>query len=336
MAGADYLPFQIRTVSTPNHSEDSIGELAEVEGLEVERHAALSGYSTFRIGGPAEFLVQVHTQTALETLLSVTERLGLPFELLGLGSNVLFPDEGLPGVVARLAGDFVRFRFEGSRVTAGGGMALAKLARLAAEKGFEGLDSLAGFPSTVGGAVRMNAGSYGVEIKDVLVETVVLERDGRVRHLTPDELQPAYRRTILRDSGGVVLSATFQLQEGDAEKALGRIAELNQRRRQSLPSGRPNVGSIFRNPPGDHAGRLIEACGLKGAGCGDAQISPKHANVIVNQGKALALDVLELMLTARQAVQERFGVELVPEVELLGSLRTRWQDAVGSESAPTG
>ena len=103
MAGADDLPFQIRTVSTPNHSEDSIGQLAEAEGLEVERDAALSGYSTFRIGGPAEFLVQVHTQTALESLLSVTERLGLPFELLGLGSNVLFPDEGLSGVVARAA-----------------------------------------------------------------------------------------------------------------------------------------------------------------------------------------------------------------------------------------
>lgn len=323
-------------MNTPDHPESSIGRLAEVEGLEVERDAALSGYSTFRIGGPAEFLVQVHTEIALETLLSVTERLRLPFELLGLGSNVLFPDEGLPGVVARLAGDFVRFRFERTRVTAGGGMALAKLARLAAERGFEGLESLAGFPSTVGGAVRMNAGSYGVEIKDVLVEATVLERDGRVRHLTAEELQPAYRRTILRDSGGFVLSATFQLQEGDADKALGRIAELNQRRRRSLPSGRPNVGSIFRNPAGDHAGRLIEACGLKGARCGDAQISPKHANVIVNDGKARAQDVLELMLTARQAVQERFGVELVPEVELLGSLRSRWQDAVGNKAAPTG
>ena len=177
----------------------------------------------------------------------------------------------------------------------------------------------------------MNAGSYGVEIKDALVETVVLERDGRVRHLTPDELQPAYRRTILRDSGGVVLSATFQLQEGDAEKALGRIAELNQRRRQSLPSGRPNVGSIFRNPPGDHAGRLIEACGLKGAWCGDAQISPKHANVIVNNGSATAQDVLELMLSVRRAVQHRFGVELMPEVELMGSLRKRWREAQRGE-----
>ena len=302
----------------------------------MEVGAPLSGYSTFRIGGPAELLIRVHNRQALEALLSATERLELPFELLGLGSNVLFPDEGLPGVVARLTGEFMRFQFHGTQVTAGGGLPLAKLARLAAKKGLEGLEALAGFPSTVGGAVRMNAGCYGVEIKDVLVETTVLERDGRIRSLTVEELEPSYRRTILRGSGGIVMSATFHLREGSAEEALGRIDELNRRRWKNLPSGRPNVGSIFRNPEGDYAGRLIEACNLKGASRGDAQISPQHANVIVNNGKARAQDVLELMLTARRAVQQRFGTELVPEVELMGSLRQRWQEGLDREPRRSG
>ncbi len=309
-----------------------VGELEGVEGLEVETGVTLSGFSTFRIGGPAEFLVRLQDRSALEALLSAAGRLGLPFEILGLGSNVLFPDEGLPGVVARLTGNLASFQFQGARVVAGGGMALAKLARLAAERGLEGLEALSGFPSTVGGAVRMNAGSYGVEIQDVLVETCVVDRDGRSRCLTVQELEPSYRRTILQGSGSVVVSATFQLREGSAEKALGRIEELNRRRWASLPSGRPNVGSIFKNPEGEYAGRLIEACGLKGSCCGDAQISPRHANVIVNNGKAKAWQVLELMLTVRQAVDDRFGAQLVPEVELLGSLRNRWQEALDQAS----
>lgn len=323
--------FQVCDVKTSDNPDGLLGQLEKVEGLEVEEGALLSGYSTFRIGGPADFLIRVHTRRALEALLSATVRLEVPFQLLGLGSNVLFPDEGLPGVAARLIGDFLDCQFRGAEVTAGGGMALAKLAKLTAGKGFEGLETLAGFPSTVGGAVRMNAGSYGVEIKDVLVETTVLERDGQIRRLTARELRPSYRRTSLRDSGAIVVSATFQLREGSAEKALGRIEELNRRRWQSLPSGRPNVGSIFKNPAGDYAGRLIEACDLKGASRGDAQISSRHANVIVNNGQATAQDVLELMLTARRAVRQRFGVELEPEVELMGTVRQRWQEALDKE-----
>ena len=308
-------------------------ELVEIDGLEVEIGGSLARHSTFRIGGPAEYLIRVHDEPALEALLSATHRLESPFELLGLGSNVLFPDEGLPGVVARLDGDFARYEFQGDRLTAGGAVSLAKLARVAAERGLEGLESLSGFPSTVGGAVRMNAGSYGVEIKDVLVEAVVLERDGRRRHYSSAALQPAYRYTVLKTSRGVVVSATFQLREGSPEQALGRIEELNRRRWAALPSGQPNVGSIFRNPEGDFAGRLIEACDLKGARRGDAEISPKHANVIVNRGKARASDVMDLMLTAWRAVRHRFGVELVPEVELMGSLRVAWGNALDREAS---
>jgi UDP-N-acetylmuramate dehydrogenase len=323
-------------VKPPDDPTVLLEALESVSGLEVEIGASLAKHSTLRIGGPAQLLIRVHEEAALEELLSVTDRLGAPFELLGLGSNVLFPDAGLPGVVARLVGRFADFEFQGDRVKAGGGVTLAKLARMASEKGLEGLEALSGFPSTVGGAVRMNAGSYGVEIKDVLVEAIVLERDGRRRRYSIEELQPSYRSTVLRGSQGIVVSATFQLREGSAEKALAKIEELNRRRWAALPSGKANAGSIFRNPEGDYAGRLIEACDLKGSRSGNAQISLKHANVIVNNGGATASEVMDLMLSAWSAVRDRFGVELVPEVELMGSLRERWQEAVDRESLGRG
>jgi UDP-N-acetylmuramate dehydrogenase len=215
-------------------------------------------------------------------------------------------------------------------VRAGGAVPLPRLARSTAQRGFLGLEAFSGFPSSVGGAVVMNAGCYGVEIKDVLISTTVLDRDGSRRRYRTAELAPSYRRTALQGAGVVVASATFQLRPGDASAAIARIEELNRKRWASLPSGLPNAGSIFRNPEGDHAGRLIEAAGLKGRRSGGAQISPKHANVIVNVRDARADDVLALMMLARTAVREAFGIELVPEIVLEGSLRERWNASAQS------
>jgi UDP-N-acetylmuramate dehydrogenase len=177
----------------------------------------------------------------------------------------------------------------------------------------------------VGGAVVMHAGCYGAEIMDVLVTVTALHRDGSRRRYRVGDLDASYRRTALQGTGVVVVSATFQLRAGDAAAALGRIEELNRRRWASLPSGLPNAGSIFRNPPGDHAGRLIEAAGLKGRRVGGAEISAKHANVIVNLGGGRADDVLALMLEARSSVRAAFGVELEPEIVLEGALCERWR-----------
>jgi UDP-N-acetylmuramate dehydrogenase len=189
-----------------------------------------------------------------------------------------------------------------------------------------GLEALTGFPSTVGGGVYMNAGCYGTEIKDLLVAATVVDRAGAVRRLSTAELRAGYRSTALQDTGTVVTRAVLRLRRGDPAQALARIEELNAKRRASLPSGHPNAGSIFKNPPGDYAGRLIEACGLKGKTAGGAQVSPHHANVIVNLGAARADDVLALMAEARREVARRFGVALEPEVVLLGSLRRRWHE----------
>ncbi len=306
---------------------DLIDALRAIPGLELRPGEPLARYTTFRIGGPAELLVGVASERALGRLLELLAARGVPYQLLGLGSNVLIPDEGLAGVVLRLERGFRRVRLEESAAEAGGAVPLGRLARKAAEAGLAGLEALAGFPSTVGGAVYMNAGSYGSEIRDVLEWATVVGRDGVRRRMGIAELRPAYRRTALQGTGAIVTRARFALAPGDRRALVARIEELNRRRWASLPSGRPNAGSVFRNPEGDYAGRLIEECGLKGRRRGGARISPKHGNVIVNEGGAAAADVLELMLAARRAVRRRFGVELEPELVLTGTLAERWRGA---------
>jgi UDP-N-acetylmuramate dehydrogenase len=303
--------------------------LREIAGLEVHGGADLAPLTTLRIGGPAEYWVQVTTRQALASLIRLAAAEDLPFELLGMGSNVLVPDEGLAGVTARLGGELADFRCDGDQVIAGGAASLARLARLTASEGRLGLEAFSGFPSTVGGAVVMNAGCYGVEVKDVLSWADVVDARGECRRYDVAELEAGYRSTCLQGLRCVVVEAAFALRRGDSKSALDRVEELNRRRWASLPSGRPNAGSIFRNPAPDYAGRLIESVGLKGATLGGAQISEKHANVIVNLGGARADDVLSLMLLARRRVAEQAGVQLEPEIVLLGSLLDRWREGCG-------
>lgn len=300
-----------------------IADLSALKGVRIRALEPLSEHTTFRIGGPAEIYLEVDGERALRRALPVLSRARRPIQLLGLGSNLLVPDDGIAGVVLRLTGHFTRFRIWDSRVTAGAGMSLAALARSMAERGLVGIEALTGFPSTVGGAVWMNAGCYGTEIRDVFVAATVVDRQGQRRRIDLEALAPAYRSTRLQGTDLIVTSVTLQLRPGDASSAVARIQELNAMRRASLPPGR-TAGSIFKNPPGDFAGRLIEACGLKGASRGGAEISSRHANVIVNRGEASAQDVLELMRMAHDNVWARFGVPLQPEIVMAGGLKEVW------------
>jgi len=304
--------------------------LAAIRGIDLREAVPLASVSTLRIGGPADVFAFARSEAAVRRILTVTGEAGLPLHLHGHGSNVLFPDAGLRGVVCRLRGELERVRVDGETVVAGAGVSLARLARDSAKRGLLGLEALSGFPSTVGGAVMMNAGCYGTEICDVLARVRIVRRDGTVENLPPAELEPAYRTTNLQGTGAAVLRATFRLRRGDGGAALARIAELNRRRWTSLPSGKPNAGSVFRNPEGDFAGRLIDACGLKGLQSGGAEISRRHANVIVNREAARAVDVLDLMTAAHLAVRDRFAVELHPELVLAGCLaRQFWSRVAG-------
>ena len=305
--------------------------LAAIGDVEVREAVPLASVTTLRIGGPAEFFVRVESETALTEVLAVARENELALHLHGHGSNVLFPDGGLAGVVCRLRGDLERVEMEGETVRAGAGVTLARLARDTAKRGLLGLEALSGFPSTVGGAVVMNAGCYGTEIRDVLTDVRVARPGRAVETLEAADLEPGYRTTNLQGAEAVVTRAVFRLRRGDGDAALRRIDELNRRRWESLPSGKPNAGSVFRNPEGDFAGRLIEACGLKGLQAGGAEISRRHANVIVNREKARAADVLDLMITAHRAVRDRFGVELRPEIVLAGELAHQfWRRAAGN------
>ena len=294
--------------------------LASIPGVEVGAAVPLASVTTLRIGGPAEFFVRVESEAALTQVMTVARESEVALHLHGHGSNVLFPDGGMPGIVCRLRGELEQVDVEGVTVRAGAGVTLARLARDTAKQGLLGLEALSGFPSTVGGAVVMNAGCYGTEIRDVLTEVRVARPGRPVETLATADLEPAYRTTSLQGTEAIVTRAEFTLRRGDGDAALRRIDELNRRRWQSLPSGKPNAGSVFRNPEGDFAGRLIEACGLKGASSGGAEISRRHANVIVNREKARAADVLDLMVTAHRAVRDRFNVELRPEIVLAGDL----------------
>jgi UDP-N-acetylmuramate dehydrogenase len=277
----------------------------------------LSRHTTWRIGGPARWFCRVLTEEGLARVLAAARAEQAPLALLGLGSNVLAADEGFPGCVVRLEGDFLRVIVEGAFVIAGGGAPLGGVCAAAARAGLSGLEPISGIPSSIGGAVRINAGAYGGEIFDVLESVRLVSRDGARRQVPAAEIAHGYRRTALVETGEIVASARMALAPAPRERIEERTRTVADKRRGALPS-EPNAGSVFKNPPGDFAGRLVEACGLKGLREGDAEISTRHANVIVNRGGARARDVLTLMRRMRSAVAEKFGVTLEPEVEMLG------------------
>jgi UDP-N-acetylmuramate dehydrogenase len=299
--------------------------------LRLRPDEPLAPRTTWRIGGPARFFAEVEDVPALAALLGWARAEGLPAIPLGKGSNVLVPDEGLEAVVFVLAGDLVKVAVEKPLVRAGGGASLMSLAVTARNAGLAGTEGLSGIPSSVGGAVRINAGAYGTEIFDLLEDVTLVSRAGAARVVPAGSIPHGYRWTALCDGDDVVAGATLRLREAPREEIDGRLGAVRERRKNALPA-EPNAGSVFRNPPGDHAGRLLEACGLKGLRVGGAEVSQRHANVVVNAGGATAADVRGVMARMREAVRDRFGVELVPEVEDLARFVTNRKGAGSVES----
>jgi UDP-N-acetylmuramate dehydrogenase len=285
-------------------------------GLVVREDEPMSARTTLRIGGPARLLADVADADALARVLRFAFAEGLPLLVLGKGSNLLVPDAGFPGVVLTLGGAFREIRVEGAEIVAGGGVSLMALAVAARDAGLSGVENISGIPSSVGGGVRINAGSYGSEIFDVLVSATLVSPAGEVRTAAAGALAHGYRWTALCDTGDVVAEARFRLSSKSPAAVAARMAEVAAKRRDALPK-QPNAGSIFKNPKGRFAGQLLEECGLKGRRVGGAEVSAVHANVIVNTGGATAADVLRLMEEMRAAVRERFGIELQPEIQVV-------------------
>ncbi|HLO04138.1 MAG TPA: UDP-N-acetylmuramate dehydrogenase [Symbiobacteriaceae bacterium] len=278
----------------------------------------LHSYTTFRIGGPADWLVEVTSGEELAGLLQLAKEESLPVHVLGNGSNLLVSDTGVRGFVIILAGEFNRYELTGQTLRAGGGYNLPKLANRIAKLGLGGLEFACAIPGTVGAGLVINAGAHGGELKDVVSETTVVWLDGRKEVLPVDRIGLRYRSSDLQGAGAIVTEVVMQLRTAVQEELMAHMKAHLERRRQTQPLNLPNAGSVFMNPPGDFAGRLIEQAGLKGLTVGGAQVSEKHANFVVNLGNATAKDVLLLMDRVRAEVDARFGVRLQPEVKIWG------------------
>lgn len=285
---------------------------------ELKVDEPLSKHTSFRIGGPADFLAIPADREELNSLLQFAVNAAVPFFILGRGTNILAPDQGFRGLVIKIADRLDKTRFEGQHLVVEGGASLSRAAWMAVERGLAGLEFAVGIPGTVGGGLVMNAGAFGGDLGRLAVEVTVMDLRGGIRVLPREELSFGYRTSSLAGGKAVVVEAVLRLQEADAAMLASRARENLERRRLTQPLGLPSAGSVFKNPPGDFAGRLIEAAGCKGLCRGDACVSELHANYIVNRGSATARDVLALMEEIQEKVGKAFGVYLEPEIQVLG------------------
>ncbi len=295
--------------------------LRELPGL--SEGTPLATHTSFGIGGPAEFFVESGRVDAIQRMLTGCFERQIPYMLLGAGTNLLIADAGIEGLVVRVVNR--DHHIDGTRVTAGAGLKMMRLARLVADANLRGFEFAIGVPGTVGGAVYQNAGCWGKELREVLVEACGFVPASGERHTwTPLQLKLGYRTSSLREGnlkGALVIEATVQLERGDGEEAKRLMTKLTTERNETQPIKTKNCGSVFKNPPGDSAGRLVQAAGLKGLRQGNAVVSTLHGNFIVNEGGATAKDVAMLIERVRTETQRRFNVTLEPEVELVG----RWK-----------
>lgn len=314
---------------TSNPEANTRQALRQAFGQRLREGVPLAPHTSARIGGPADYMLVVRSAAELEDACQTLWRLGLPFRVLGAGSNVLVSDAGVRGVIVLNQAKKVEIEAHGewAAATAESGASFGSLARLSVDEGWSGLEWAATVPGTVGGAIVGNAGAFGGEVAQALKVAEILHRTGRHEQWAPGQLQYGYRTSWLKQHPGeaVVLSGTFGLRRESPEATRARVADLKARRQQTQPPG-ASWGSMFKNPPGDHAGRLIEAAGLKGMRKGAVEISTRHANFFINRGGATAADVWWLIEKAREEVRRSAGVDLELEIELLGE----WQAVKGA------
>ena len=283
----------------------------------------LQKHTTFRIGGPADVLAAPREDTQLLALLAYIRSAGLRSVIIGNGSNILFPDRGFRGIVIKLGAEFSGITLheeadETVTLHARAGTLLRRLANTACEAGLGGLEFAAGIPGSVGGAVFMNAGAYGGEMSQIIVSCRALMPDGALREFSKEELKLGYRTSVFSQNGGIVTSCRIKLQAGDRETIYGYMRELAGRRTEKQPLNLPSAGSTFKRPEGYFAGKLIQDSGCRGLRVGGARISQKHAGCVVNETDASAEDVIRLIRLVQMRVRDCFGVDLEPEVRIIG------------------
>lgn len=294
---------------------DTLKKLVRPE--QIFENEPMRDHITFRVGGPADLLIQPEVAQVAEVI-ACCRKEGIPYTVIGNGSNLLVSDKGIRGVVIELSRPASNISIDGCRIYAEAGAMLAKTASLAAGEGLTGMEFTSGIPGSVGGAVVMNAGAYGGEMAQIIESVDILDEEGNRRTLSAEEMDFSYRHSCIMEHPYIVLSAVMQLEKGDAEQIRLRMQELAVQRKEKQPLEYPSAGSTFKRPEGYFAGKLIEDAGLRGFQVGGAQVSEKHCGFVINRDHATAADIMELMRQVQIRVKENSGVDLEPEVKRLG------------------
>ena len=289
----------------------------------VRINEPMNRHTTFRIGGPADYFLLPSSSEEVKGILEICKEESLQYFILGNGSNLLVSDEGYRGVIIQLYRNYGGLTVEGTEIRAGAGVLLSQIAAAARNESLTGFEFAGGIPGTLGGAVVMNAGAYGGELKDVLKEAVVMDREGNIFTVPVEKLAMGYRTSLVKTAGYLVLEAVISLKKGSQEEIRDTMKDLADRRISKQPLEYPSAGSTFKRPEGYFAGKLIMDAGLRGYQVGGAQVSEKHCGFVINKGNATAADVCRLMTDVQAKVQEQFGVTLEPEVKFLGDFDRR-------------
>mgnify|MGYP000852931711 CR=1 FL=1 len=299
--------------------EEIVRELYAIAGEDaVQTAEPMKNHTTFRVGGPADYFVAPHTEEEIRKIVALCEEKEIPWFVTGNGSNLVVSDEGYHGVILSVYKNFQGIEVERNRIRAKAGSMLVSISQAAREAGLSGMEFASGIPGTLGGGVRMNAGAYGGEMKDVLTEVTVLTPEGTFLTLPVAELDLSYRHSIIPERGYLVVSAVLELHPGKAEEIRAVMEDLKEKRVSKQPLEYPSAGSTFKRPEGYFAGKLIQDAGLRGFQVGGAQVSEKHCGFVINRDHATSADICNLMNQVSEIVFEKFGVRLEAEVKKIG------------------
>ena len=290
--------------------------ILDEENIKVDE--PMKKHISFKVGGTADFLVKPKTEEELRNVVEFAKKENVPFIVIGNGSNLLVKDGGIRGIVIELSDNFNNYEIDGNIIKAQSGALLAIIGRNAMKNSLTGLEFAAGIPGTLGGALAMNAGAYGGEMKQVVKTVRLMDRDGNIFELSNEEMKFEYRRSLLTTKDYIVLSAVIELQPGNVEEIKEIMADYSNRRSTKQPLNFPSAGSTFKRPEGHFAAKLIDDCGLRGLNLRGAQVSDKHCGFVINSGGATAKDILDLMFIVKSTVNAKFGIMLEEEVKILG------------------
>ncbi|KGR91807.1 UDP-N-acetylenolpyruvoylglucosamine reductase [Ureibacillus massiliensis 4400831 = CIP 108448 = CCUG 49529] len=283
----------------------------------IKTNELLKKYTMTKLGGAADVFVMPETEEEASAIVKYAYDHHIPLLMLGNGSNMVVRDGGVRGIVITFS-KLNEIRVDGNQIYAQSGALIKDVSKIAANESLTGFEFACGIPGSVGGAMAMNAGAYGGEIKDIIVSSTVLTKEGKIIVLSKEELDLRYRHSIITQEGYFVLSSIFELKKGNKEEIDAKIADLTYKRESKQPLEYPSAGSVFKRPPGYFAGKLIQDSGLQGKGVGDAEVSLKHAGFIINKGNATATDYINTIKMVQKEVKEKFGVELELEVKIVG------------------